>query len=346
MRVSDVLKLPADKLTDGEVGIEVEVEGRNLPKTDAKIWVMTRDGSLKADEAIEYVLARPMSREDAMKALKYLDSKYESVGSTVDESIRAGVHVHVNVQSMNMCQLYTFITLYLVFEHLLVRWCGPTREGNLFCLRASDAEYLLHRLGKAARTRRFHEIFYDDDLRYASVNVKAVVEHGSLEFRSMRGTRDLKAVARWVALLLNLRSASLSYPTPISVVEDFSHLSSEVFVKKIFGADGYEEIFPKEDGASLLFKGMRCAQDVAYAVEDWAALASLGSTNPFKKGEFTVCPDPLEFDGEKDLEVEASGPNVVPDPTWRTLTPAMMEANMGVMGAVRDIARATVRDRF
>ena len=306
MLVKNVFKLPPQKLTEGEVGIEVEVEGRQLPKTDKRYWLMTQDGSLKAEEAVEYVLARPMSVEDASAALQYLDESYSKSGSTVDDSVRAGVHVHVNVQNMNIPQLYSFITLYLILEGLLVRWCGESREGNLFCLRSYDAEWLPKVLTKAIRTLDFQRLFTNDDIRYASVNVKALAEHGSLEFRSMRGTRDLSLVDVWMRMLHRIKTKSLEFEDPIDVITGFSGADKRDFVTNVMGSVYGKLLLSVDNSDELLFEGMRSAQDIAYATKNWGSLRTLGSSNPFKQGEISVRPDP--FDVNNAVRPRAGGP--------------------------------------
>lgn len=281
LTVVDVFKIPKNKLTKGEVGIEVEVEGTNLPRDVGKYWGMDRDGSLQGDEATEYILREPMSAEDAEAALDFLQKSYKSSKSSVRDSVRAGVHIHINVQKMNMLELYNFMTLYLVLEEVLVRWCGPTREGNLFCLRASDAEWLIRVLRAAIKDRNFPGRFYDDDIRYASMNVKALVEHGSLEFRAMRGVEDLSLVALWMRMLLKVRDKSLTFEDPRDIISGFSNCTYTQFLDNVM--EEYAPLLSGGDTEVMLFNGMRNAQDIAYATKDWRALLELVGTNPFKK---------------------------------------------------------------
>ncbi len=99
--------------------------------------------------AKQWSMRRPVEPAEAYKALATLSHSFQENGSQIEDSGRAGVHVHVNCQELNIIQLYNFITLYLIFEDSLVKWCGPDRVGNLFCLRAKDAEWLLFNLAGA-----------------------------------------------------------------------------------------------------------------------------------------------------------------------------------------------------
>lgn len=257
--------LPRKHKTDGDVGIEIEVEGERLPKL-GKYWKMEHDGSLRGPENIEYVLERPMSLKDARIALKYLSVQYNKNNSDVHDSVRAGVHVHINVQDLNIIELYNFMTLYLILEEVLVKHCGEHREGNLFCLRTGDADYLLTQLQNAAEDKNFRQLV-TDQLRYSSMNVKALGTYGSLEFRAMRGTRDLELIYNWAAVLLNLREVAKQYPSPDKIIEGFSEGEARTFLTNALGV--HAEVYMFEGFERMLCDGMRRAQDVAYCV-DWA----------------------------------------------------------------------------
>lgn len=276
------------KPTEGDLGIEIEVEGNNLPMC-AKYWNNERDGSLKGDETREYVLKVPSTLEGVHIALSYLESRYVYNNTTVDESIRAGVHVHVNCQKLSMTQLYTFMCVYLALENVLVKWCGQSREGNLFCLRSSDAEMCLSQIRLAAITKEFRAVLFSDDLRYASMNVKALGDYGSLEFRSMRGTRDLGLVYRWAKVLLGLREFSKTFNDPSEVINQFSILGPTGFMQEALG-DEYDE-FRCEDQEALLWEGVRNAQDIAFCV-NWVDFEP--PTKTIGQLEFPVNVDPDE----------------------------------------------------
>ncbi len=275
----------------GLIGVEIEVEGHNLPNPE-KWWLREHDGSLKAAETAEYVLARPAKNPAELKqALKYLDELYKAHGSIVDDSVRAGVHVHINCQDLTIKQLYTFICLYLCLENVLVKFCGEYREGNLFCLRASDAEYLLVCLSSAIQQNDFRGTLHTDDLRYASINVKALGDYGSLEFRAMRGTRDLDLIGKWALLLLNLKESSKKFSDPTDVINQFSIKTPIEFVKEVLGEnEQLVRIQNKRIYTTMLYEGMRNAQDVAYCM-DWT---NYGLYRTIGGMDFPVDADPDE----------------------------------------------------
>lgn len=266
--VQTIFGIPNNMKVAGDVGVEIEVEGLRLPQGD-KYWRREQDGSLRGAENAEYVLRTPLTLHQLKMALKSLAMGYKKNESVVDDSVRAGVHVHVNVQDLNIIQLYNYLTLYLVFEELLTKFCGKSREGNLFCLRACDAEFLIQALQYAAQNRRWRTLV-TDDLRYASVNVKALGNYGSLEFRAMRSTKDFDVIQTWAEILVMLREKAKEFFEPTDIINGFSEGESSTFLDRIFGQ--YAHIFKAYDGyEKALVRGVRIAQEVAFCT-NWQEL--------------------------------------------------------------------------
>lgn len=292
MLVKDVMRLPARRTTPHDIGLEIEVEGRRLP-APVRWWRRDRDGSLRGAESMEYVLERACTLEEVELALKHLDECYKERRSIVDDTVRAGVHVHINCQQLSMRELYNFFTLYLVLENILIKYCGEYREGNLFCLRCQDAEMLLYELIAAAKDKAFVHHFHSDEMRYASMNVKALGDYGSLEFRAMRSTRDLNAILDWVKILYNLRTVAKDFDSPVQIIEEVSGLGREAFLQKCLGP--FAEFFNGVDGVDdLLYEGVQLSQCLAYCVnwKDWDNPVVIGGIEFPNDGNFYD--EPLE----------------------------------------------------
>lgn len=213
----------------GMFGIEVEVEGANLPAEIAG-FKAHRDGSLRG-EALEYVFRQPYSYEDTLKKLKVFEKSFKN--ARVDMSYRTSVHVHVNVNALNKAQLCTFLYLSYLFETALVNYCGPTRIGNRFCLRIIDAVDKVRELEAAFVTRGF-QVHNEDAGKYSAINLACTPKYGSVEFRSMRGTVSAEEIGNWVSLLNQLYNAALKYKHPRDVAQDFLDLGAKGFAEKVF----------------------------------------------------------------------------------------------------------------
>ena len=251
----------------GAIGLEVEVEGRGLPHGGLHLWNVEGDGSLR--NGLEYVLKRPLGLAGIDKALAQLSEALARPRTEVKQSARTSVHVHINVQRLTKKELYNFITAYLVIEDVLTRFCGVEREGNLFCLRARDAEHMMDVLVEAVRRKDMSHLS-NDNHRYAALNLCALSRFGSLEFRAMRGSASFNTVKEWASMLLLLRNRAKAFNSPQEIIRSFSISGGgKDFLQQLVGvrADLLTPLCPDLD--DLLLSGMRNAQDVAYAIPSW-----------------------------------------------------------------------------
>lgn len=263
--VKDIFKVRPDRYTKGLIGIEVEVEGENLPPATAS-WRVDQDRSLKSAENAEYVLRKPASYVGAIKNLRTLYESLNKEGTAMYESVKAGVHIHINVQDYSLTELFNFVTTYLLFEEVLVSYCGEYREGNLFCLRVSDAPYVIDYITKAIKNKEFTKLD-DNDIRYCSINLMSLHKYGSLEFRAMRSTPDLSVVINWINLLLCVKKYASTLTTPKNMIERFSARHPNDLLQEVFGE--FYGLLLLGDTKRKLRSGMRNAQEIAYCV-DWS----------------------------------------------------------------------------
>lgn len=249
--------------TKGEIGMEIEVEGLELPR-EVEGFIKEHDGSLRG-EAAEYVFCGPVSREETEERLKRLFAAYEEAGSVILQSYRCSAHVHVNAQDMTMREITCMVLLYVMFEEYLVKFCGEHREGNMFCLRVKDAEAHLQAFIEVQETEDFG-LLAGDELRYAAINFNALSKYGSLEFRSMRGTDNIDDLLTWVDLLRCLKAAAISYDDPCAIIEDISRIGPFQLAEKVFG-DLLQKLPFDGDWEKVVFSNMQDTQQLAYCRE-------------------------------------------------------------------------------
>lgn len=257
-----------DKVT-GEIGVEIELEGIGFPETMPSYWVGKKEPSLR--HGWEYVLRQPATRDTLMAYLKYLNKRLVGVDDIkVKYSHRGSVHVHINCQSMTMLQVYNYLCLYMVLEDLMVQFAGEARVGNLFCLRAKDAENLVDELAKAVSNNE--TIVFNDvnHIRYGSVNITALSKFGSLEFRALRATLDPELIHQWASMLLAIKDKAIVTPTPLDIVYAFSAQGPKKFVNDILGPDNAEMLIGAKPVDDMLWESIRLVQEIAYA-HKWEA---------------------------------------------------------------------------
>lgn len=274
MEVAKWFDIGKNKLTHGDIGIEIEVEGNRLPEIEDGVWHSDEDGSLRG-ESIEYVLDHPLCIGEVPGALSRITDAYTGHRSTIKDSVRCGVHIHVNVQKLSIVELYNFITLYAMFEGLLLDYCGIGRIGNFFCLPLSKSLGVITVLRNAAKRANFL-MLHNDEYRYCALNVKSLGDYGSLEFRALRSTDDMDKIYKWAAILLHLREIACTYSSPKDVIFDSSMLGTQGMHGKVFAKFiHHNEFMNCNNTKRKLREGLRSAQAIAFAC-DWGKLGAHG----------------------------------------------------------------------
>lgn len=259
------------KVQNGDIGIEIEVEGNKFQKkTIPAPWIYTKDGSLRGIDNAEYVLSKPIKFERVPEALKVLWGMFDSYGSVLDESNRTSVHVHLNVQQFHLNRLCSFFALYFLVEELLTAWCGDHRIGNLFCLRAKDAPAIISEIKAMLRSEK---IYFNDGMHYGGLNAGALNKFGSVEIRSLRGVNDPKIIEDWISVLERIYNLSAEFPDPRAIPEGFSGNGPIAYAQNLLG-DKYHTIvdnigYSQNEIMEALYDGIRLTQDLCYC-RDWS----------------------------------------------------------------------------
>lgn len=262
--------------TSGELGVEVECEGSNLP-FESHRWNGEYDGSLLDGESREYVLKKPLSLLGVYQAIKELDNLFTDCKVKLKDSVRAGVHVHVNMQDSSKAQLFNLITLWAVFEDVLLDRCGAYRKGNLFCYPLSRSDNVFNIMMKAAEDSGQLRYFSSDQYRYCAVNVVSLSKYGSLEFRAMRTPRNVTDVYQWAKLLLRMKTFSAEFANPREMIDCINDIGVDAFYADVF--EGFEDYLThKTDLAKQVNEGLMVASAIAYS-SDWEEEAE--HTEPF-----------------------------------------------------------------
>ena len=224
----------------GEIGIEIEVEGRALPRvTGKRYWTSVKEASLRG-EGKEYILVKPISRKEVYYALEELYATFKRNGTQIYDSDRTSVHIHMNVLDIPLVKVFNIVFLYYMFEKMLINYSGEERKGNLFCLSLEEAERGIFLLRDACKKRDLFKLD-DNAIRYASLNLKSLVENGSLEFRTLRGTGDMSLICHWIKILTSIYDFGLELKEPINILEIFSCEGPDKLFDFVF-KDTYQEL--------------------------------------------------------------------------------------------------------
>lgn len=249
-------------LIDGDIGMEIETEGEDLQIPPPQIWATEDDGSLRGAFPIqraEYVLRKPLPYKGVEKALNVLNKT--QAAAKLNFSFRTSCHVHMNVLNLNEVQITNTIYTYLLLEPVLFEYCGKERQGNRFCLRLSDAEFLMEYVREHIKKGfAFSTGIGGDAVRYAAINLAAIGRYGSLEFRGMRGTMDPQILLPWVRVLLNIRSFAEKSKDPLEIRDIVEKIGPQAFMEKIFGEDA--PLFIKDDSVQKFASAYSLSYDI------------------------------------------------------------------------------------
>ena len=264
MKIRELLNL---RQRDGDIGVEIEVEASNNLPGNARIptiWRCVSDGSLRGSAA-EYVFREPIKAYKINRAIEGLKKAFKDYGTNLKHSFRAGVHVHVNVLEMTLDEVINFACVYYCLESVLMNFCGESRKGNHFCLRAKDAEYPVYLLHQAAMNGDI-SVFQSESLKYAAINFNALGRFGSLEFRAMETQPELSKIVDWVYILMSIRKFSKELTNRREIAFQISYLGPENWVKKVLG-DAYYDMLNYPELSQNLMQDMRRVQAVLYTEE-------------------------------------------------------------------------------
>lgn len=267
-RVSEAIEV---RKVGGLFGVEIEVEGANLPEDNVEGWVKHNDGSLRGNfptSSCENVFAQPASLEVAKKRIADLAAAHAN--SKLKFSFRTSVHVHMNVQDLLHGELSALVYLHVLLEPMLVRYCGSMRVNNRFCLRSLDAQAYLDDVHILVRSELGYSIQrINKEYRYSALNLASLPKYGSVEFRAMRGTMDLEVLGPWLDMLLALKTAARKFKNPQAVNELFTQLSFKEFVVHIFGPDLYAKLtYEGEEDEAILQHSISCEIPYRYVNYD------------------------------------------------------------------------------
>ena len=234
-----------DKNPHQQWGIEIEVES-SLPLHNGdhpnKYWYYEEDGSLRNQWNHELVLKKPLSKVNVKKALDYQYNKYKENNCVVEPSVRTGVHVHYNCLGLTQKQIVNIILVYLTMERVLTRYCGEDRDGNLFCFRARDCGLYNEYLKQSLVTGNWHYLD-TDKIRYSSLNLTALMRHGTLEFRAFKTPEDIREVYDWVCLLDNLCNYALNLEFSEKIPYDLSYHGFDMWIRQVLGDEYFAKVW-------------------------------------------------------------------------------------------------------
>lgn len=261
----------------GDFGVEIETETQDkYPYPTLKFWEAKKDNSLR-DYGCEYVLKVPMdvpSLEKALHEFSLCDKKFKFRNSSISTS----VHVHVNFLNSTYLAVANFLTAWTLVENVLIRYSGPDRLSNLFCLPIRDCEGIVdkwvHLLGLLTRANFGKANLNPEQVKYSALNAATLSTLGTLEVRTFRGETDISVIQRWVEIIQKLKNFSEQKDvTPPYIMNLFKEHGTNI-INLIF--QEYAKEFQYKDLDKLIDMSQAFhAAKIASVSKDWSKFGVL-----------------------------------------------------------------------
>ena len=113
-------------------------------------------------------------------------------------SERCSVHVHANCRDLSLDQVSVVALLYQVFEVLLFQFIGADRNKNIFCVPWYETT-LTYNVINNLKSGDHHGL--KKWQKYTALNLLPLYRYGTVEFRHMAGTNNLKFIIDWCNLI-------------------------------------------------------------------------------------------------------------------------------------------------
>lgn len=208
------------------------------------------DGSLRG-YSTEFI-TKPMESTTALLALTKF---FEATKFTEDNySDRCSVHVHVNCTDMSMEQLSSVALLYTVVEEILFEFVGGSRDTNIYCIPWNQCRNHLDLvndflLNPHVALKRWS--------KYTALNLLPLATQGTIEFRQMHGTADMKKLTTWINLIGSIFKYARFIPLE-ALVQEIRGLNTvstyEMFFTKVLeGSLPYNEVYQSKLEEGIIF---------------------------------------------------------------------------------------------
>ncbi len=213
------------------LGIEIEVENvRDWFPPRSPYWTSTDDGSLR-NHGVEFI-SHPIRAWRVEQAIVRL---FSEVNEDFEFTERTSIHIHMNVRTLTVNQLQAFVATYLIFEKLLFDFVGQERAKNIFCVPLNETNY-----GSYLQSLFSSQRVVFNWSKYTALNLLPIRDKGTVEFRHLHGTKDIKKIMQWINIILSLKMFALKNK-PDYVWEKINSLNTsstyQLFAQEVFGED-------------------------------------------------------------------------------------------------------------
>lgn len=201
-----------------------------VPDQTGRTWLLERDGSIVAPDEQRCEFVTPICHWEDIETVQELIRKLRKAGAKAHSS--CGIHVHIGLGDHTPQTLRNLVNIVNAHEDLLTyslaisperrgHWCRPVDQDFLARLNRvkPKTSERLAQLWYNDNNWRFHARNHYDGSRYHLLNLHAVWQKGTIEFRAFNSTLHAGEIKSYIQLCmavsfqaLNVRTASPARP--------------------------------------------------------------------------------------------------------------------------------------
>lgn len=283
MLVRDLWAVPKQS---GDIGVEIELEGMYLP-LEIVGWTAKAENSLRGaggrqvnsgenypDTPREYVTKGAMSLGTLWTRLQGFQQAMATRPCEPKLVARASTHIHCNMQAYPFSTVIGYVMIYCMIEPVLLRICGPERNGNLFCLPNYETGDIAHAVSRWVDSLTQGSQHWNGRGKYAALNTDPLQTFGSVELRCFPVSIDPETIFRWAQWAVNIRTKAAGWDDPtFKTLVDAGYTYPEQLVREILTSQpGIMQAVHPNNISELVRSGVEIAYEVyrsAKPLLDW-----------------------------------------------------------------------------
>lgn len=197
-------------VSDHYIGIEIEAENINVNlgslSNILSYWSVVTDGSLRNNGA-EFITGK-LRGKDIENALHELNDVFTEYELEPEYSHRTSVHIHADMRGLTLSSLQKVLLCYGVVEPYLFKYIGKDRTNNPYCIPWYKSNETLSVVNGIVNLEQKNVDSLRDILsmgnKYSALNISAIRDKGSIEFRHHYGTHNPDTLINWISTILSL----------------------------------------------------------------------------------------------------------------------------------------------
>ena len=172
------------------------------------------------------------------------------------------------MRDLDFNQFNNFLALYAAVETMLFNWVGENRINNIYCLPmhniVGDLRAISGLKEETLRMQLADDMYGFGPYKYAALNISAVPQFGSLEFRHMGGCDDFDRLKEWINIIQCIKKYVMENDNIQikSMPHMISAMGEEQFITRVFGK--YAEQLKYVGFESDIRRGVRLSQIFIY----------------------------------------------------------------------------------